>query len=83
VKGGSSTTSIPGVDEEERRQLAAVDERLGHDDVDLRDVAVGDEPLLAVDAPAALDARGGGRDPRRVRARVLLGDGVGVVELAP
>ena len=70
------------LDEEQRRQLAAVDERLGHDDVDLRDVAVGDEPLLAVDAPAVLDARGGRRDPRRVGAGVLLGDGVGVVQLA-
>jgi hypothetical protein len=25
----------PALDEEQRRQLAAVDERLGHDDVDL------------------------------------------------
>ena len=56
--------------------------RVGHHDVDRRDVAVGDEPLLAVDHPAAVAPQGGRRDPRRVRAGVLLGDGVSVVELA-
>ena len=54
VNGGSSTTEMPGsvaVDEEQRRPLAL---RVRHDDVDRRDVAVGDEPLLAVDHPAAV-----------------------------
>ena len=36
------------------------------DDVDGRDVAVGDEPLLAVDDPAAVAAHGGRRDARGV-----------------
>ena len=62
--------------------LLAVDERVGHDDVDGGDVAVGDEPLLAVDHPAAVVLRRGRLDPRRVGAGVGLGDRVGVVQLA-
>ena len=42
------------VDEEQRRALAL---GVRHDDVDRRDVAGGDEPLLAVDHPAAVAAR--------------------------
>ena len=69
-----------GVDQEQRRELLAVDERLGHDDVDGGDVAVGDEPLLAVDPPAGVGrasrssryptgpSRRAPRSPRRRRA---------------
>ena len=73
---------MPGraaVDEEQRRPLAL---GVRHHDVDRRDVAVGDEPLLAVDHPAAVAPPRGRRDAGRVRARVLLGHRVGVVELA-
>ena len=70
------------VDQEERRQLLAVDERVRHHDVDARHVAVGHEPLLAVDHPAALAAARRGLDPRRVGAGLGLGDRVRVVQLA-
>ena len=70
------------VDEEQRGQALAVHEGARHHDVHRRDVAVGHEPLLAVDRPAALRARGRGLDPRGVGARLRLGDRVGVVQLA-
>jgi hypothetical protein len=50
----------PAVDQEQRRQLGAVDEGLGHDDVHGGDVAVGDEPL----SPSM-------RQPASVRAAVV------------
>ena len=84
MNGGSSTTSIPGrvaVDEEQGRQALAALDRVRHHDVHGGDVAVGDEPLLAVDHPASVAALGRRLDPRRVRAGVGLGDRVGVVEL--
>ena len=59
-----------------------VDERLRHHDVDGRHVAVGHEPLLAVDHPAAVAPARGGGDARRVGARLGLGHGVRVVQLA-
>ena len=65
-----------------RRGTASARRRQRHHDVDRGDVAVGDEPLLAVEPPAAVDPRRGGRDARRVGARVLLGDRVRVVQLA-
>jgi hypothetical protein len=71
-----------GVDEEQRGEPLAVHERGRHDDVDRRDVAVGDEPLLAVQDPAAAAADRGCGDARGVGARLGLGDRVGVVELA-
>ena len=72
----------PALDEEQRREALAVRDHVGDDDVDRRDVARRDEPLLAVDAEAAVRAHRGGRDRRRVRARVLLGHRVGVLRLA-
>ncbi len=70
------------VDQKERWQRLAVHERVGHHDVDRGHVAVGDEPLLAVDHPAGLGAPSRGLDARRIGARLLLGDRVGVVQLA-
>ena len=70
------------IDEEQGRQLLAVDEGVRHDDVDARHVAVGHEPLLAVDDPAALAAACGGLDARGIGAGLGLRDRVGVVELA-
>src|SRR3954447_22751516 len=67
------------VDQEQRRPLAP---SIRDDDVDRRDVAGGDEPLLAVDHPAAVAPPCGGGDARRVRARVLLRHRVAVVTLA-
>ncbi len=66
------------VDEEQRRPRV----RLRDDDVDRRHVAVGDEPLLAADDPAAVAPLGPRRDAGGVRPRALLGHRVGVVQLA-
>ena len=74
--------SSAAIHEEQGGQLLAVDEGVRHDDVDARNVAVGHEPLLAVDHPAALGAARRGLDPRRVGARLGLGDRIGVVQLA-
>jgi hypothetical protein len=70
------------VDEEERRPPLPVLDDVRHDDEHGGDVARGDEPLLAGDTEAARRALGRRRDPRRVRAGVLLGDRVGVLRLA-
>ena len=69
-------------DQEQRGQAGPVHQRPGHDDEHRRDVAVGHEPLLAVQAPAVLGPGGGGGDAGGIRAGVLLGHRVGVVELA-
>ena len=67
------------VDEEARLAVAL---GLGDDDQVVGDVGVGHEPLLAADAPAAVDAPRDGLEARDVRARVRLGDRVGVAPLA-
>ena len=56
--------------------------RVGHHDVEVRDVARGDEPLLASQVEAAGDALGARRDARGVGAGIALRHGVGVLALA-
>ena len=63
------------------RPVGSVGEGPGVDDEDGRDVAEGDEPLLAVDEPAAVDLRGGAGHHARVGAGARLGHGVRVVQL--
>jgi hypothetical protein len=69
------------VDEEQRGQALAAVDHVGHHDVDRCDVAGGHEPLLAVDAKAAVGRRRGRLDARGIRSRVALGDRVRVLEL--
>ena len=72
------------VDHEQGRELLAVVDHVGHDDVDGGDVAGGHEPLLTVEQPAVARVlrRRGGRDPARVGPGVALGHRVGVADLA-
>ena len=69
-------------DQEQRRQPLGTIDHVGHDDQHAGDVTRGDEPLLAVEPPAAVARDGGRRDPTGIRAGLGLGNGVCVAPLA-
>ncbi len=71
------------VHEEQRGPARSVGSgRVGHHDVEVRDVARRDEPLLPAQTEAPGHGFGGRRDSGRVGARVALRHGVGVLPLA-
>ena len=71
-----------GRDQEQRRELVGTVDHVGHHDQHPGDVTGGDEPLLAVDPPAAVGRVSGRGDPGGIRAGLGLGDGVCVATLA-